>query len=98
MAQGVLHLATRIPPPDSQGDPEAWGENDRLRRNATRTLVDVLRAPRRADPRRGTSSLTDPGVSALTGLLVSAARREEDQSHVTDHGHRLPRNRRRDRR
>ena len=40
-AQGVLHLATRIPPPDSQGDPEASGENDRLRRNATRTPVDV---------------------------------------------------------
>jgi 2-alkyl-3-oxoalkanoate reductase len=37
---GVFHLATRIPPPDSQGDPEAWHENDRLRAEGTRVLVD----------------------------------------------------------
>lgn len=37
----ILHLATRIPPPESQGDPDAWKENDHLRREATRLLVDA---------------------------------------------------------
>jgi len=40
----VLHLATRIPPRDSQGDPAAWRENDRLRAEATRVLVGAALA------------------------------------------------------
>jgi nucleoside-diphosphate-sugar epimerase len=43
-ADAVLHLATRIPPPDDQGNPEAWQENDRLRREATGILVDAALA------------------------------------------------------
>ena len=39
-AQTVFHLATRIPPREAQGDREAWRENDRLRREATKVLVD----------------------------------------------------------
>ena len=31
-ADAVLHLATRIPPTSQLGQPEAWAENDRLRR------------------------------------------------------------------
>jgi nucleoside-diphosphate-sugar epimerase len=38
--QAVLHLATRIPARDRMGLPGAWDENDRLRDEATRLLVD----------------------------------------------------------
>jgi hypothetical protein len=40
-ADAVLHLATRIPPPEQFGEPEAWKENDRLRTEAARILVDA---------------------------------------------------------
>ena len=40
-ADAVLHLATRIPPPDRFEQPEAWQENDRLRTDAARVLVDA---------------------------------------------------------
>ena len=42
----VLHLATRILPLDQLTDPEAWYENDRLRIEATRLLVDASLATR----------------------------------------------------
>jgi nucleoside-diphosphate-sugar epimerase len=38
---GVLHLATRIRTLDQVSDPEAWLENDRLRADASRILVDA---------------------------------------------------------
>jgi nucleoside-diphosphate-sugar epimerase len=38
---GVLHLATRIPPLERISDPEAWRDNDRLRADASRNLVDA---------------------------------------------------------
>jgi len=37
----VLHLATRIQPRDQLGNPDAWRENDRLRADASRILVDA---------------------------------------------------------
>lgn len=37
----VVHLATRIPPPERRRDPGAWDENDRLRAEASRVLVDA---------------------------------------------------------
>ena len=40
-AEAVYHLATRIPPPEAQGLPGAWEENDRLRSEASRILVDA---------------------------------------------------------
>jgi 2-alkyl-3-oxoalkanoate reductase len=40
-AEAIMHLATHIPPREAQGDREAWRENDRLRSEATRTLVDA---------------------------------------------------------
>lgn len=43
-AHAVFHLATRIPSRESQGDLEAWAENDRLRREATKALVDAALA------------------------------------------------------
>src|SRR5262245_11592150 len=38
---GVLHLATRIRPLDRISDADAWRENDRLRAEASRILVDA---------------------------------------------------------
>lgn len=43
-ADAVLHLATRIPPPQLHGDAAAWQENDRLRTEASRLLVDAALA------------------------------------------------------
>jgi hypothetical protein len=38
---GVLHLATRIRSLDHISDPEAWRENDRLRADGSRILVNA---------------------------------------------------------
>jgi nucleoside-diphosphate-sugar epimerase len=38
---GVLHLATRIRSVEQISDPREWRENDRLRRDASRILVDA---------------------------------------------------------
>jgi nucleoside-diphosphate-sugar epimerase len=40
-ADGVLHLATRIRSIEQVSDPDAWLENDRLRAEASRILVDA---------------------------------------------------------
>jgi nucleoside-diphosphate-sugar epimerase len=39
--EAIYHLATRIPPPEAAGLPGAWDENDRLRSEASRILVDA---------------------------------------------------------
>ena len=39
--EAVLHLATRIPPASRADEPDAWAENDRLRADASRVLVDA---------------------------------------------------------
>jgi nucleoside-diphosphate-sugar epimerase len=38
-ADAVLHLATKIPPPEARGERESWTDNDRLRGEATPILV-----------------------------------------------------------
>jgi nucleoside-diphosphate-sugar epimerase len=40
-SDAVLHLATRIPPQNPREHPEAWLDNDRLRTEAARLLVDA---------------------------------------------------------
>jgi nucleoside-diphosphate-sugar epimerase len=40
-ADAVYHLATRIPPPARAHEPEVWRENDRLRTEGARILVDA---------------------------------------------------------
>lgn len=40
-SDAILHLATRIPPREQLDRPEAWQENDRLRTEAVRVLVDA---------------------------------------------------------
>jgi nucleoside-diphosphate-sugar epimerase len=43
-ADAILHLATRIPPRERARDLGAWRENDRLREDASRLLVDAALA------------------------------------------------------
>lgn len=43
-ADAIFHLATRIPPRERRRDREAWRENDRLRSDASRLLVDAALA------------------------------------------------------
>jgi nucleoside-diphosphate-sugar epimerase len=40
-AEAIYHLATRIPAPERMSDREAWRENDRLRADGSRLLVDA---------------------------------------------------------
>jgi nucleoside-diphosphate-sugar epimerase len=55
-AGALYHLATRIPPRESRDDPGAWRENDRLRRDASRLLVDAALAS-------GTQTFVQPTVT-----------------------------------
>src|SRR5262245_28593415 len=43
-AAAIFHLATRIPPRERAKEPDAWRENDRLRAEASRILVDAALA------------------------------------------------------
>jgi nucleoside-diphosphate-sugar epimerase len=43
-AEAVYHVATRIPARERRGDSEVWRENDRLRAEASRLLVDAALA------------------------------------------------------
>jgi nucleoside-diphosphate-sugar epimerase len=43
-ADAVLHLATRIPASNAMGKRAAWAENDRIRTEGTRNLVDAALA------------------------------------------------------
>jgi nucleoside-diphosphate-sugar epimerase len=43
-ADAICHLATRIPAREQRRDREAWRENDRLRADASRLLVDAALA------------------------------------------------------
>ena len=40
-SEAVFHLATRIPRPERMHEPGAWAENDRLRAEVSRRLVDA---------------------------------------------------------
>src|SRR5258708_15702347 len=43
-AEAIVHLATKIPPTSRMGKLSSWQENDRIRRDGTRTLVDAALA------------------------------------------------------
>jgi nucleoside-diphosphate-sugar epimerase len=43
-ATAIVHLATRIPPTTSMGKVASWQENDHIRRDGTRALVDAALA------------------------------------------------------
>jgi nucleoside-diphosphate-sugar epimerase len=65
---GVLHLATRIRSLDQISDPDAWHENDRLRADASRVLVDAAIAA-------GASVYVQPTV---TFVYPTSGRASED--------------------
>jgi nucleoside-diphosphate-sugar epimerase len=43
-ADAIIHLASRIPPTSRMGKLSSWQENDRIRRDGTRTLVEAALA------------------------------------------------------
>jgi nucleoside-diphosphate-sugar epimerase len=84
---GVLHLATRIPSVEQFSDPDAWRENDRLRADASRILVDAAIAAGVAVyvqptgafvyPPNGTVSEDTP-IGEVTPLLRSTLAAEQE--------------------
>jgi nucleoside-diphosphate-sugar epimerase len=69
--QAVFHLATRIPPADRSGDREAWAENDRLRAEASRLLVDAALAS-------GAATYVQPTVAFMSDDDRLASAREAE--------------------
>jgi nucleoside-diphosphate-sugar epimerase len=55
-AEAIYHLATRIPPRERMGEPKAWAENDRLRTEVARVLVDAALAA-------GTEVFVQPSIT-----------------------------------
>jgi hypothetical protein len=92
---GVLHLATRIRPVELLSDPDAWHENDRLRTDASRILVDAAIAagvgvyvqPTVAFvyPPDGPVSEETP-VGEISPLLLSALAAEQEAQRFTRAG------------
>jgi nucleoside-diphosphate-sugar epimerase len=66
-ADAIVHLATRIPPPAQSGDPDAWVENDRLRTETSRLLVDA-----------GLAAGTTAYVQASVAFLYPPGRADEE--------------------
>lgn len=85
----IVHLATRIPPPDRLADREAWHDTDRLRSEATPILVDAaLAAPLEwflfpsiafVYPETGEVDESTPVAGTLPEILLSAL---EAERHV----------------
>jgi nucleoside-diphosphate-sugar epimerase len=96
-ADAVLHLATRIPGLDAVADPDAWRENDRLRAEASRLLVDASLAAGVATyvqptvtfvyPPDGPASEETP-VDGVLPILESALAAERETARFADAGRR----------
>jgi hypothetical protein len=73
-ADAIYHLATRIPPRERRGDPGVWEENDRLRAEASRLLVDAaLAVETRIYIQASVTFVHDPGLeSALVAERETA--------------------------
>ncbi len=65
-SDAVLHLATRIQPLEQLGNPEAWRDNDRLRADASRILVDAALAADVAVYVQPTVTFVYPGEGAVS--------------------------------
>ena len=81
----IFHLATRIPPRDRWDDPSAWRENDRLRRDASKLLVDAALAG-------GTEVYVQPSVTFVSPMcpphLESALAAERETARFAGAGRR----------
>ena len=95
-ADAIMHLATHIPAPNRMDAPGAWDDNDRLRDDATRLLVDaalsattaVIVVPTVAfiyPP--GPADESTPPADTPT-FLRSALRAEDHLRHFTSRGRR----------
>lgn len=81
-ADAIYHLATRIPPPERRGDPGIWRENDRLRKDASRLLVDAALAGR-------TELYVQPSVTFVHQVhLASALAAERETARFAGAGRR----------
>jgi nucleoside-diphosphate-sugar epimerase len=93
----VFHLATRIQPLGQLGKPEAWRDNDRLRADASRILVDAGLASDVATyvqptvtfvyPAKGPVSEDTP-VTAVPAILRSALAAEREADRFAQSGRR----------
>jgi 2-alkyl-3-oxoalkanoate reductase len=83
-ADAIFHLATRIPPVERWSDRDAWRENDRLRRDASRLLVDAALSGR-------TELYVQPSVTFVGEVppqLESALAAEHEAARFADAGRR----------
>ena len=93
----VLHLATRIQALDQLDNPDAWRENDRLRADASRILVDAALASRVAVyvqptvtfvyPADGPASEDTP-IGDVAPILRSAVAAERETERFASAGRR----------
>jgi nucleoside-diphosphate-sugar epimerase len=93
----VLHLATRIRPLEQLGNPDAWRDNDRLRADASRILVDAALGAGVAAyvqptvtfvyPREGPVSEDTP-VTDVAPILRSALTAEREANRFAQSGRR----------
>ncbi len=93
----VLHLATRIQPLKQLGNPEAWRDNDRLRADASRILVDAALAADVAAYVQPTVTFVYPGegpvcedtpISDVPAVLRSALTAEREADRFAQSGRR----------
>ena len=94
----ILHLATRIPPPERLADPEAWRDTDRLRAEATPILVDAALAasvewflfPSIAFvyPENGRVDESTPVAETVPEILLSALEAERQVARFDGDGRR----------
>jgi nucleoside-diphosphate-sugar epimerase len=96
-SDAILHLATRIPPPDLVDDREAWRENDRLRTEASRLLVDAALAAGTATYVQPTITFVYPAggpvdeetsIGEVTDVLRSALDAEAETARFAAEGRR----------
>jgi nucleoside-diphosphate-sugar epimerase len=84
-ADAIFHLATRIPAREHWSDRDAWRENDRLRRDASKLLVDAALAGR-------TELYVQPSVTFVSPVvpphLESALAAEREAGRFADAGRR----------
>lgn len=93
----VLHLATRIQPLEQLANPEAWRDNDRLRADASRVLVDAALAADVAAYVQPTVTFVYPGegpvcedtpITDVPAILRSALTAEREAERFAQSGRR----------
>ena len=92
----ILHLATHIPPANKSGRLDAWAENDRLRRDGTRNLVDAAIEERVSTflypgiaffyPDRAANWVDETVFPAPTPILESSIYAEKEVERFTKNG------------